>query len=104
MTLNQSYEVCMHTPIGKRYGSISVQADGGRISGNLYLLQHNEPFSGTIDEDGRCEFTGRLITLMRTISYAAAGTISEASLNLSLKCGPSSFELVGCAKRKEPCV
>lgn len=104
MTLNQRYNICMHTPMGKRYGSMSIQANDNQISGFLSLLQHKEPFYGTIDENGLCEFTGKIITLMRTIAYVATGTITECSLNLSLRCGQSSFELIGCAEGKESCV
>lgn len=104
MNINQIYNVCMQTPIGKRYGCMNVQAENGRISGTLDILQHSETFCGTIDEGGICEFTGKIITLIHTMPYVATGTITEDSLNISLKCGKSIFELTGSAERKEPCI
>ncbi|MGN1472494.1 MAG: hypothetical protein ACI4WZ_00320 [Eubacteriales bacterium] len=79
-----AFDVRMRTPIGIRLGHMTVCRNLGRVSGCLDILNHSEPFEGTIDDEGNCELFGKIITLMRTISYEATGKITPDSLELSI--------------------
>lgn len=91
----ENYDVCMRTPVGNRLGHMTVCTNAGRVSGYLDILNHREPFDGTIDEAGNCEVSGKIITLMRTISYDAAGTITQGGIKLFIKDDNNVLEITG---------
>lgn len=84
MVICTTYNINMRTPIGDRKGQIYVCQDSGKLSGKLNILEHSEPFEGTIDDVGNCKITGEMITLMRRVSYEATGRITPDGLMLSL--------------------
>lgn len=99
---NRSYDVMMQTPIGARYGTMTVVVDHSKINGILDILKKANPFHGRIDEKGDCQIKGELTTLMRTIPYDAAGRITRESLSLKLKGERESFKLSGTASAPFP--
>lgn len=90
-----AYEVRMRTPVGIRLGRITVTQSLGRICGFFNILNHNEPFEGTIDEDGNCCFSGKIITLVRTVHYQAIGRILPEKLILSIQDGYHTLQITG---------
>lgn len=95
------YVIEMRTPLGIRHGTLKASIMQDRIRGCLELMNHSEPFSGSIDGEGNCEFTGKIITLMRTISYKAAGTIKENKITLTLQGERNTFQITGTADQEE---
>ena len=95
-----TYDIVMNTPIGSRMGQITVLRSAGSDRGHLDILKHSEPFEGVIDEQGNCVLTGHLVTLMRTISYEAAGTITDDALTLSLKDGYNVLKITGAVHHR----
>ena len=94
-----NYDICMNTPIGVRVGHMTVLRSMDTVNGYLDILKHSEPFEGTIDSDGNCKITGKIITLMRTINYAATGKITSDSLSLSLTDDCHVLKITGTACR-----
>ncbi len=92
---NSNYNVVMKTPIGPRRGTMEVFVDQGKVDGILDLLKQTNPFSGSIDDDGACQITGQLKTLIRTVSYCAAGQITKEAVRLVMEDGSKTFELTG---------
>ena len=90
-----TYSIALHTPIGVRQGTMDVQIHGRKASGMMHILNRSEPFLGCIEETGECKFTGRLVTLMRTIPYQAMGRITKDNVELSLVGEKESFQLTG---------
>lgn len=105
---NRQYAVTMQTPIGSRYGTMTVAVDHNRVDGILNILKKADHFDGDIHENGDCRLNGTLTTLMRTIPYEATGRITENALLLTLKGEREMFELSGSAvvplssEKKEP--
>ncbi|MGM9680718.1 MAG: hypothetical protein ACI3XR_04345 [Eubacteriales bacterium] len=99
------YDVRMRTSIGDRFGRITVTQNQERISGFFDILNHNEPFEGTVDEDGNCSFTGKIVTLMRTIQYQAIGKILPNEISLTIRDGHHTIKITGnpIKDTKEPC-
>lgn len=89
------YHITMHTPLGTRCGTMSVMQKGRLLKGMLDILNHMEPFCGTIEKNGDCLFSGRLVTLMRSVEYSAKGNISPESVNLILQGERNCFHLYG---------
>lgn len=98
------YQIIMRTPIGAKHGVMSAQIDGTNLSGNIELLKHREPFTGTINGRGDCTITGRLVTLMRTIPFSGNGRIDADSVFLSIDGGRERFVIEGfpAPTKKEP--
>ena len=96
----QQYSIVMQTPIGKKYGSLSVSILADKLNGCLTLLNHNEPIEGIIDGNGNCSFTGKLVTLLRTIPYVATGIISDSEVKLQIKGARNTFRLTGVIDEK----
>lgn len=90
-----AYDVRMRTPIGIRIGRITVTENQGKIHGFFDILNHCEPFSGTIDQNRNCDVTGKIITLMRTIHYHAVGKILPEEISLSIQDGYHTLEITG---------
>lgn len=93
------YKVQMRTPLGVKHGNMLVKIHHDRLTGHLDIMKHSEPFSGTINETGSCMFTGRLVTLMRVVTYHAAGVIDEKHIDLLLRGERNTFYITGT-----PCV
>lgn len=89
------YEICMHTPLGEKAGTLTVERTGGNLNGWLSILGHREPFRGTVDDSGHCEISGQFITLMRSVPFTAKGQITASSVELSVKGIHNVFELSG---------
>ena len=100
------YDVIMRTPIGARYGRISVTIENNKIDGILVILKKSNPFCGSINENGDCQIKGEVKTLLRTIPYDATGKITEENIVLKLKSEHEIFDLSGTvpAARKEKSV
>lgn len=89
------YVIEMQTPLGIRHGTIKANIYQGKISGYLDVMNHSEPFFGKIDEEGYCVFSGKMITLMRTIQYEATGRIKENQISLAIYGERNVFHVVG---------
>lgn len=98
-----TFDVRMRTPIGIRLGHMTVCRNLDRVSGHLDILNHSEPFDGTIDTEGNCELFGKIVTLMRTISYEATGKITPDNLELSITDDRHILKITGtpCRSKKE---
>lgn len=94
---NRQYKVTLQTPLGERYGKMTVTINHGNIEGVLSILKEAGAFHGTIQENGNCVITGELFTLTRTILYEATGKIEKESLHLIVKGEKEQFELFGTA-------
>lgn len=94
---SRQYSIAMQTPIGARYGTVTVVADGERLSGCLNVLNRGNRFHGSIHSDGSCEIKGSIVTLMRTVPYTAAGRITEEALSLTLTGEQETFKVSGKA-------
>jgi len=92
-----TYAVALQTPLGIRNGSMDIQIHGKLASGMMHILNRSEPFHGEIDDGGKCSFSGKLVTLMRTIPYRAVGRVSKDHVELSLVGDKESFHLTGKA-------
>ena len=97
MKHSRNYNICLHTGIGKRYGNMTVETDGNRISGILELLQHKEPFCGTIDENGIMTISGSIMTIIKAHPFTAVGTVTDGIVRMTLKSGNDEYELTGKA-------
>lgn len=91
------YNIVMKTPVGLRYGTITLRLIDNQVYGTLDLLEHSESFRGTVDRDGNCTICGSLVTLMRTIRYTAVGKVSQKAIALSLQGERNIFEITGIA-------
>lgn len=91
----RTYKIQMKTSIGPRYGFLSCQMASGKITGELDILKHIEPFEGKTDEMGNCEFSGQILTLMWTIKYTATGVITDDTVDLALKSEQGNFHITG---------
>jgi len=91
----QRYSIVMKTPLGGRQGMMMVFFNGSRINGEMELLQQKVPFEGEICENGRCEISGCLKTLMKTINYKACGTITPKNLVLNFEGEHAKLKIKG---------
>lgn len=92
---SQKYNIVMHTPIGGRHGMMEVTFDGSKLNGEIELLQQKVPFEGMVRENGECEISGRIRTLMKTINYTACGEITLRTLWLDLEGGHTKLKISG---------
>lgn len=94
-----AYAITLKTPLGDRRGQLLLDCENGRCQGILTLLGVQTGVRGTLDETGRCELQGELRTLLRSLPYAASGTLLPDRLSLTLVAGGHSYAIHG--QRKE---
>lgn len=94
------YDIILHTPLGKRKGELKALIENGRLNGFLSVLGHTEPMEGTVDESGRCALRGKFVSLMKSVSFTADGTIAPDALRLAVK-GDVGYEIVGRRRDKK---
>ncbi|MGN0529209.1 MAG: hypothetical protein ACI4IE_08755 [Eubacterium sp.] len=97
--VNITYNIKMQTPIGVRIGKMIACRKKQKLIGYLDILKHKEPFTGEMSKDNGCIIDGYLMTLMKTISYTATGTISDESLELEVFCGKNKFHITGTPEK-----
>lgn len=100
--MEQIYQIQMRTPIGDRWGTMTVVIDGRRVSGRMNLLGQAQPFEGEMDSYGNCQITGTLTTLVRVFRFTARGKILADYLELVMPDGRNYFRITGtpCGKEK----
>lgn len=92
----QCYNIRMKTPIGVKYGKMTIDSTyNEKISGHISLMNHCEPFTGTINESGYCHITGNIITLIKKIKIEADGRIYNGKLKFSVKERNNILEIIG---------
>ena len=95
----KSYDVSLHTPIGKRKGEMKVNIEDGKLIGFLTLFRNTEPLSGSIDENGECTLKGKFITLLKPVYFTATGKIHDEDLQLVLKCECGNYKMLGSSQK-----
>lgn len=80
-----TYRICMSVPLGKRNGTMLLHRMGNTIDGWLDVLGRRNTLSGILSNDGQITLSGVFQTLLNTVSYTAAGTISGRKILLNLK-------------------
>lgn len=81
----KNYRICLNAPLGARNGSLVLRETEGRVDGWLYVMNEKNSFSGVLTEDGQLTISGVLRTLISTLHYTAAGTVSGRKILLNLK-------------------
>ncbi len=93
------YNVVLDTELGKRKGKMQILVQGNKIEGILNLLKHTEPVYGNINTDGSCRLQGKIVTLIKEISYVATGYIRSDELYLKFKIGANNYLLKGLPRK-----
>lgn len=94
----KSYDVLLHTPIGKRKGEMKVKIENGKLIGFLSLFGNTEPIEGSVDENGDCALHGKFITLLKPVDFTAVGTICRDDLQFILKGESGTYKLMGSSQ------
>jgi len=89
------YQIMLHTPLGKRSGTMDIHIKDGLINGCLNILGNTQILQGKITPDGKCLLQGKLVTLVREIFYQAVGEISQKHIDISLECNDRIYQLTG---------
>ena len=92
------YNIVLHTDIGDRIGKLKVFISEGKLKGQLYILGKVQEFEGIIDDSGKCELYGTLVSLKNKINYIATGYLHSSELLMTLKYKARSYLLKG-----QPC-
>ncbi len=99
--MGKTYDICMYTLLGKKYGKMFAQISRQKLDGWLEIMNHREAFEGVIDENGNCKISGVFVTLIHSVPYTAAGIISDDTVSLKLWDSRNTFELSGTAVESE---
>ena len=92
-----NYNIELDTELGKRYGTMQLFVDGTKVNGFMSILKHTKPFFGDISTDGNCKLYGKIVTLIKEITYTATGKIYNGELYLNVQSGKSNYTLKGVA-------
>lgn len=92
-----NYNIELDTEIGKRFGTMQLFVDGTKINGFMSILKHEEPLFGDISTDGNCKLYGKIVTLIKEITYTATGEFHDEELYLNVQLGKSNYKLKGIA-------
>lgn len=93
--INGTYQIKMKTQMGNKYGQLCLYAKDGCLLGSFNILGHNNPIDGHVLQDGRCHFSGELITPMRSIAFFAKGKINQGSITLAIYTDEFTMPVLG---------
>ena len=80
-----SYTITLEAPIGMKYGRLSANIADGKLTGCIFVMNAENPFSGAIDSNGRCTITGSLKTLLYQLPFVGSGTLTKDHVVLDIK-------------------
>lgn len=89
------FDIVLKTPLGQRHGQLTLQAQGGTVSGRLTVLRGSEPIRGRMFPDGTLEFEGVMHSPVREHPYHAIGRLTGEALEMDLLDGRQCFRLKG---------
>ncbi len=72
-------------------GTMVIKETGGRVEGRLEVMNRKNSFSGRLSADGTLTISGTVKTLISTVYYTAAGTVSGSKILLNLKTAPGAY-------------
>ncbi|WP_298483816.1 hypothetical protein [uncultured Ruminococcus sp.] len=67
------------------------------MQGILSVMEHENPFRGTVDANGNCEISGILKTLLRRVAYQGTGFLDSKEIILCLEIKKRTLVLTGTA-------
>lgn len=80
--MNNVYKIVMKTPLGKKAGRLAFCVNENLLTGSMEILNHQNDIQGEILPNGKCYFTGELITPVRNYLFTAEGIADEEKINL----------------------
>lgn len=80
----KQYNICLSVPIGQRSGTMLLRESDGNLDGWLEVMEHRNPFSGHLSDDGCMKFSGVIQTLVSSIRYTATGKVNGSGIFLNL--------------------
>lgn len=96
--MQYDYEITLDTPLGRKCGSLVLNAIVGECRGMLSLMTFSNPVCGAVDDGGVCTMMGRMRTLMRNLPFTAEGRIDPEFLELTIHWGGKNYALHGKIK------
>lgn len=93
--INDTYQIVMKTMMGKKYGQLTLYENERCLSGNFNILGHNHEINNGVLVDGKCRFSGKLMTPVRNIDYMAEGSVDEHSVELVIHTDRYKMSLFG---------
>ena len=87
----RKYRICLSAPLGDRTGIMVIHEDAGKVDGTLNVMNKENRFSGILSADGQLTLSGVIQTLVSTVRYTAAGTISGRKILLNLKTASGAY-------------
>lgn len=91
----------MHAPLGPRKGRLCFCGSSSGINGILEVLGSSEPFCGTIADDGRIEFSGKMPSLLLSFPYIAEGYVADSGIELIVTGNRYRLRITGEAAEDE---
>ena len=87
----KKYRVSLSAPLGRRVGTLVIKETDGRVEGRLEMMNRSNALFGTLSGDGRIVLSGAIKTLISTVQYTAAGTVSGRRILLNLKTASGAY-------------
>jgi len=91
----EKYSIKMGTPMGELNGMFLVQINGGNLSGEIQAMGINSSFSNGKINNGNCEFSGVIRTMIGNITYKAQGVIKDDKVSLNINSNKGIFRING---------
>ena len=80
------YDVVISTPMGDMDGKVTLNINGGDLSGTIFFMKNENVFAGgTIDETGNVSFKGDLKTPIGKMPYTITGTFVDGVIDAVAK-------------------
>ena len=96
----RTYDVELHTVLGRRSGQMKLFLSGESFSGILRLMGFENSLSGHTLSDGTCHMTGCIRTRMGRCPFEGKGTLLRDQVEAQLRCKGVSLSLRGSRKEE----
>ncbi len=85
----RKYRVVLHSQMGPKNGTMTLNEEHGIVTGTLYLLSHELPVSGSRAPDGRLHLIHQVVTAVSTYPCRSVLEDTEGTLSGELQMDPS---------------
>lgn len=89
------YKICLSVPLGNRDGKLYLHETEGKADGWLEVMNHQNPLTGTVSEEGMIAISGKIETLVDPVSYTATGILCGKKIFLRLKTESGTCSITG---------
>lgn len=93
--IDGTYDIMIRTPMGSERGRLTLVTKGATLSGSLFAMGKNHPFSGGTVQGENCTFSTNLSTPLGRFQLFVHGSVKDGTLRAAAATPMGSITAMG---------